>query len=200
MEDVALLRILDSMKALQGAIVEIREKMGSSSSYWTSEKTDELEAAFTKAQGEFLIVEKDKKGNYGMYSSPEAILRAINPAFKKHGLAVRQPIIKEYGTYWLYTKISHQSGQFEASKVELIINTPQGGGKDPHQVIGSASSYMRRYCLSAALGIGGSDEQDPDSVPEVKQNVQTLKQFNAKPIEPIRQQSFAPTSNKDIGF
>lgn len=84
------------------------------------------------------------------YATLENILTAAKPHLKKHGLAVVQ-FPEGDG---LTTMIVHESGEALQATANLHMKdaTPQGQG--------SAITYMRRYALSAALGIATEDDDD----------------------------------------
>ena len=80
----------------------------------------------------------------------------INPLLKKHGLGFTQLI---NGTE-LVTIVFHvETGETIESKTAI----PQGvqlKGMNDFQVLGSAISYLRRYCISSILGIVSDKDTD----------------------------------------
>lgn len=122
-----------------------------------SEKINELVLALSKAQIEFKPVKKEKINPFfgSKYADLPAILESCSEALHKNQLTVIQgPWPSGDGTYMLLTTLSHSSGQWMRSLAPLIAQKPNSQG------IGSAITYMKRYCLSAVLGICAEDEDD----------------------------------------
>lgn len=115
----------------------------------------QLAAALVGFQADMQNVTKDAVNPFykSKYATLEAILTAAKPHLKKHGLAVVQfPTIEG-----LKTIIVHESGESIESDARIVMKdqTPQGQG--------SAITYMRRYALSAALGIATEDDDDAEA-------------------------------------
>ncbi len=115
----------------------------------------ELAAALIGFQADMPNVTKDAVNPFykSKYATLEAILTAAKPHLKKHGLAVVQlPTIEG-----LKTIIMHESGETIESDAKIVMKdqSPQGQG--------SAITYMRRYALSAALGIATEDDDDAEA-------------------------------------
>lgn len=127
-----------------------------------SESIAELAVAFAKFQGEIGSVEKDGKNPFfkSKYATLENIINTVKPVLGKHGLSYAQFPSGE----GLTTVLMHTSGQWIAQDAKITIKeqTPQGQG--------SAITYMRRYALSAALGIATEEDDDGNaaSVPVKK--------------------------------
>lgn len=111
-----------------------------------------LAKALVAFQAEMESISKDAVNPFykSKYASLDSIIAAIKPGMKKHGLAFVQMPDGDS----LTTIILHETGQFIRSTARLIVKdqTPQG--------LGSAITYMRRYALSAALGLATEDDDD----------------------------------------
>lgn len=120
-------------------------------------------------QQECPVIHKGTKGYGYSYAALPEILEVINPLMKNYGLGFTQQLTGDS----LTTTIFHiESGECISS----CANIPQGvqlKGMNDFQVLGSAVTYMRRYALSAALGIvtdkdtdaGGEQEKTPTQKP-----------------------------------
>ncbi len=144
-----------------------------------SEKINELVLALSKAQVSFKPVKKEKVNPFfgSKYADLPAILEACSESLSDNELTVTQgPWPSGDGTYMLLTTLSHSSGQWMRSLAPLIAQKPTS------QAIGSAITYMKRYCLSAVLGVCGEDEDDDGekSMGDRKESSQALK---ATPIK-----------------
>ena len=124
-------------------------------------------------QQECPTIHKGTQGYGYSYADLPAIFKIINPLMKKHGLGFTQELDGDA----LVTTIFHiESGEFRASRANLIQGV-QFKGMNEFQVFGSNLSYMRRYCISAALGIvtdkdtdAGGQQVKAASKPQLKQN------------------------------
>lgn len=105
--------------------------------------------AISEFQKEVPVIHKGTTGYGYSYADLPTIFEKINPLLKKHGLGFTQLLNGEA----LDTVIFHvESGESFTSSV----NIPQGvqlKGMNDFQVLGSAITYLRRYSLSAALGL-----------------------------------------------
>ncbi len=80
---------------------------------------------------------------------------AIREPLAKNGLSVTQTLgndpVKE-NILIVETTLLHSSGEWIASKLAIVLS------KTDPQAIGSAISYVRRYSLSAILGVSAEDD------------------------------------------
>jgi hypothetical protein len=105
--------------------------------------------ALANFQQEVPVIHKNTQGYSYSYADLPTIFEKINPLLKKHGLGFSQLLNGEA----IDTIIFHvESGESIVSSVHI----PQGvelKGMNSFQVLGSAITYLRRYALSAALGL-----------------------------------------------
>ena len=121
-------------------------------------------------QQECPTIHKGTQGFGYSYADLAAINSVINPLLAKHGMGYTQELDGDA----LVTTIFHcESGEFRSSRANLIQGV-QLKGMNEFQVFGSNLTYMRRYCISAALGIvtdkdvDAAGEQVKTSVPAKK--------------------------------
>lgn len=139
----------------------------------TSEKTDLLDLALAHAQGQMEIAKKDKINPFfkSKYADLLSVWDACRGALAKFEISVVQmPIASEDDKVHLLTRISHK-GQF----IEAISSIPVAK-KDP-QGYGSAITYLRRYALTAALGIAEEDDDGNMASQSAKPSTNQLKNF-----------------------
>jgi hypothetical protein len=105
--------------------------------------------AISEFQKEVPVIHKGTTGYGYSYADLVSIFEKINPLLAKHGLGFTQLL---NGTS-LDTIVFHiESGESITSSASI----PQGvqlKGMNDFQVLGSAITYLRRYSLSAALGL-----------------------------------------------
>ena len=122
-----------------------------------SETISLLAAALCKAQPKIGVAIKDKVNPAfkSKYADLGAVWEAARPALQEHGLAVMQlPATDEPGYAALETIVLHESGEYisSVSRAKIVKDDPQG--------YGSAITFLRRYALSAALGIVADVDDD----------------------------------------
>jgi len=143
--------------------------------------------ALADFQQEVPVIHKGTTGYGYSYADLPAIFDKINPLMKKHGLGFTQLLNGEF----LDTVIFHiESGENIKSSVVIPVGVQLKGMND-FQVLGSAITYLRRYALSAALGLVTDKDTDASGVQEVKAPVE-------KPAEkPAQKQKFS-TNGKTL--
>jgi len=100
-------------------------------------------------QQEVPVIHKGTQGYGYSYADLPTIFEKINPLLKKNGLGFTQLLS---GTAIKTIIFDVESGE----SIESIADIPQGvnlKGMNDFQVLGSAITYIRRYALSAALGL-----------------------------------------------
>lgn len=159
----------------------------------------EISKALVAAQEQFPPIHKTKEvevrtktgGKYTFSYSPlEDILTAVRPILNGHGLAVVQIAQSGEGTVGVSTCLFHESGQ-----------TIQGGAvmaKAPEspQEMGSLITYLRRYSLTAFLGLASEEDDDGNAATgnEVKKSVQAPP----KPAPPAAKDGQSATDQYDL--
>lgn len=100
-------------------------------------------------QQEVPVIHKGTQGYGYSYADLPTIFEKINPLLKKYGLGFTQLLS---GSSIKTIIFDVESGE----QLESIADIPQGvnlKGMNDFQVLGSAITYIRRYALSAALGL-----------------------------------------------
>jgi hypothetical protein len=119
---------------------------------------DTLAEALVAALARLTVVEAARTADTGSYSYRYAdlgdIIKKTRPVLAEHGVVALTPL-HEHGTGLAVSVILlHTSGQ------KLHLGPfPFPHGRDS-QATGSMVTYMRRYALSAALGIAAGDDDD----------------------------------------
>lgn len=122
-----------------------------------SEQIDEIASALCRAQGQFIGVKKTGKNPHlgNDYATLDDIIESLREPLTSNALSFVQALDGAA----LVTTLMHESGQWISSTV--TIPTMDGHrGINSVQAFGSALTYMRRYALSALLGV--STEADDD--------------------------------------
>lgn len=114
-----------------------------------------IATALSEFQKEVGNVTKDATNPFfkSRYASLENVISTVKPILAKHGLSYSQ-FPDEEG---LTTILMHSSGEYLTASSKLLMKdaTPQGQG--------SAITYLRRYALSAVLGIATEDDDDGEA-------------------------------------
>jgi hypothetical protein len=113
--------------------------------------------ALSNAQAEFPPIPKTQTNPYykKKYADLSTIIHNIKNVMNKNGLAFTQTIIPNNDSVIVKTTLFHISGQFINSTISVKLE----GKKDP-QALGSAITYLRRYSLSAIIGVASEDDDD----------------------------------------
>lgn len=126
------------------------------------ENCNELFAALSLAQVEFLPIKKSRENPYfkSKYADLSEIREATTPSLSKHGLSIIQIIEQDSEYAIVKTILCHKSGQSICStiKIKPTKQDPQG--------FGSAITYCRRYGLGAILGVASEDDDDGNAASE----------------------------------
>jgi hypothetical protein len=122
----------------------------------TKKEQQSLFKSLAAFQQEVPVIHKETKGYGYSYADLPTIFDKINPLLAKHNLGFTQPIMGNC----VKTIVFHtETGE----TIESVIEIPQGvllKGMNEFQVMGSAISYLRRYCLSSVLGIVTDKDTD----------------------------------------
>lgn len=145
-----------------------------------SESIAALAAALSKAQGEMKAVAFDSvnKNPYfiSKYASLAAIWDAIRKPLSDNGLGVVQmPLSLEDGKIGVRTILTHSSGEWISTDTEagaLPLRRTKSGEAEMRdngpQAAGVVITYLRRYSLSALLGLVSDEDDDAESVTDHK--------------------------------
>jgi len=122
-----------------------------------------LNAALAKAQAAFPPVKRTRQvdvetktgGHYSYrYAALEDILAAVRPHLAEHGLALTQVLDHDAAGAVLRTELRHVAGGLIGGAYPL-----EAAGLSA-QELGSLITYVRRYAVTALLGIATEDDDD----------------------------------------
>ena len=144
-----------------------------------SETIGKLAEALSRAQAEmhaakFNAVNPFLKNNYADLGS---IIDTAKPTLGKYGLAVTQHPFNDDDRVGVETVLTHASGEWISSSLSLPLADEKG--KSGAQVAGSIITYLRRYTLSAVLGMYSDEDTDGNSDPKPVE----VKPRETKPVE-----------------
>jgi hypothetical protein len=124
-----------------------------------SEQLDQLFTALAKAQGEMVAAAKDCANPFykSRYADLSSVWNACREPLSKNGLSVLQIVQSSDLGDVLHTTLGHSSGQFMTSTMPIRTKTD---GKSDIQALGSTITYLRRYALSALVGVAPDDDND----------------------------------------
>jgi len=128
-----------------------------------SEKIGELAAAFVKAQAALPAVPKRGRGQVGTarttYATLDDMIDTARGPLEQNGLSFTQMLDTGVDGASLTTMLLHASGQWIASSTP--IDAMDGNrGTNAMQAFGSTLTYLKRYALSAMLGVTTDDDDD----------------------------------------
>jgi hypothetical protein len=149
----------------------------------TSEQTNEISTALSKAQGVMSHAKKDAPNPYfkSKYADWASCLETMRKPLADNGLALIQVPFNEGDRVGITTRLTHSSGQFFEGSFSAI---PKDGSP---QSLGSAITYCKRYGGSAIVGLATEDDDGAaasGTVVEKTLQKPAEKLFNAqKPAE-----------------
>lgn len=126
-----------------------------------SETINELAAALSKAQGEMQAAIKDKINPFfkSSYADLGSVWDAARPVLSKYGLCIMQTteLSADRNQVIMVTTLAHTSGQWMKSYL------PLNPSKNDSQGMGAAITYLRRYSLSAIVGVVCDEDDDGET-------------------------------------
>ena len=125
-----------------------------------SEDINELALSLSMAQGEFRAARMDAINPFlkNHYADLGSIIEAAKLSLAKNGLAVSQPASTDGSSVTVTTILMHCSGQWISSDMTLPLGDEKG--RNLAQAAGSIITYLRRYSLSAMVGIYADEDTD----------------------------------------
>ncbi len=124
-----------------------------------SESVNELAAAMSQAQGEYLPLVFNKTNPYERweYNDLNSILNAVRPALTKNSLFFTQlPVVDDSGATIVYTRIIHSSGQWIECRSRVIPSL-----NNQHE-FDSVLTFQKRAAACSILGLAGSGDKTDD--------------------------------------
>jgi hypothetical protein len=112
--------------------------------------------AIADFQQEVPVIHKGTSGYGYSYADLPAIFEIINPLLKKHGLGFYQAVD---GTD-VVTVVFHVESAEQIESRTAIPQDVQLAKMNQFQVLGSAITYIRRYAISALLGLVTDKDTD----------------------------------------
>lgn len=152
-----------------------------------SENINELASALAKCQGELQPAIKDSKNPFfkSKYADLNSVWSVCREPLSKYGLSVIQTMDKEDGALILITTLAHSSGQWIRSRTPIPLLK-----QDP-QAMGSSITYIRRYSLSAIVGVSTDEDDDGEKAMNrnskknevVQEEIEETEEYFIKQIE-----------------
>jgi hypothetical protein len=154
MEPSEIKQILTRLQDIVGMISKLQEDKVVAAD--RSLEINELASSLAKAQAEMPVAELNKSNPYfkSAYADLMSIVGASRPYLSKNGLAVTQQITDCDDGSWLITTLWHTSGQWISSRRRIVP------AKNDIQTISSHTTYLKRMCYAALIGVVTGDEDD----------------------------------------
>jgi hypothetical protein len=165
-----------------------------------SKQIDTLAAALAKAQGQCKGIQKTGRNPHlkNDYATLDDIINGVRKPLADNGLAWTQLLGGKNGHITLTTILMHESGQWLKSTV-AVAESAGNRGVNAVQALGSSITYMKRYALSAMLGIASEVDDDGNGAPEQQRRPQKPKPERKATPKPQPEQP-AESANGDAGI
>lgn len=151
-----------------------------------SESIKELAGALSKFTGEVTNPKNTARNPQfnSKYAPLQDILSLVRPLLSKQGLSLLQSTTGDLENVTISTTLLHESGEFLEMEPFTLRGeqTLKGGAKVLNvQGAGSMITYIRRYQISALLGLSSEDDDDGDYAS--KKNNSTTHNDNKPPYK-----------------
>jgi hypothetical protein len=125
-----------------------------------SEQINELALALAKAQGQMSPAKMEATNPFlhNKYADLGSVIQAARKPLSENGLSFSQHPTIEAGRVSVCTVLMHSSGQWLESVIDLPVGEEKG--LSLAQSMGKVVTYLRRYSLSAILGIYADEDTD----------------------------------------
>ena len=147
---------------------------------WTSAETDQIYSALLKFHTNPPQIAKEgiiaMHGKERKYITLDTIMHSVRPALAEKGIFITQHLAGDS----LTTMIIHEGGQFIASR--FPFQTMNGSGTNNLQNLGGGLTYLRRYAISAILGIAADEDNDGEGS-TIEKKISAPKAPNVKEPE-----------------
>jgi len=177
-----------------------------------------IAGALAKAQGAFVSPKKDRtvtvktrdNREYKFsYATLDAIMGSVRAPLAENAIAIVQLVVPTPdGKYVLRTMILHESGEYIGTETPLLV------AERSNQAFGSALTYMRRYTLSALLGVVADEDDDANTADGNTATPATPRQPVQRPVAqkpasaaprpaaaqqaPVESENPAPSPERDV--
>ena len=116
---------------------------------------------------------KDTEGyNYKYVQLKDVLSEAKKLCLANNFIFIQSPKVREDGIAILETNLIHKSGTYKTAETLL----PTKDSNDP-QRYGAAITYMRRYSLTAILGLEEKDDDAAEASKEPAKSIKTTKKL-----------------------
>jgi len=125
-----------------------------------SDSIAQLAKALSMAQGEMKPAKMDSFNPFlkNRYADLGSVIEAARPALTKNGLSFSQFVETSNGGVTVETLLMHASGEWLSTAITMPLGEEKG--RSLVQNAGSIITYLRRYSLSAILGIYADEDID----------------------------------------
>ena len=183
-------KFCDELKYLRQMIIDIKTQKEVKNKDHETSDLKQLYEALIKTQMEMESAKTDSTNPHfkSKYADFKSVIVATRPYLLKNGLLVFQQIITEKNDKdYLYTRLSHISGQYIESK--MLLNTPNNNPQEKGKFI----TYFKRYAYASLIGVITEDDDCKSNVEYQQQKKETISKTQLATLsnELIDQQQLA---------
>lgn len=157
-----------------------------------SEERTNIIKAMINVQKDMKPIKKDRENKFAdnfKYATLDAILESVLPVLAKNDIFMTQEpeteILDGAIGISVTTKFYHSSGEF-IEYAPLMFQLEKGAKMNLAQSSGSVITYIKRYSLTAALGISSDEDVDGATPTEQKKAVEEQQRAEQQQLEEIK--------------
>lgn len=149
-----------------------------------SDSIGNLATALAMAQGELKPANKDATNPFlkNKFADLGSVIEAVRPVLAKYGLSFVQIPVNADDAIGVETILIHSSGEWLGDAVYLPLDEEKGISRS--QVAGKVITYLRRYALSAVLGVYADEDTDGNATGRMNQQAPRPVVKPTPPVQP----------------
>ena len=186
-----------------GASLDVIEKMMTLQERWEANQARKsFDDAMARLRQGMPAIIKDRQVDYTTskgrtnyrYEDLNSVTAAISPVMAELGLSFRWRTDNNATGVKVTCVITHRDGHYEETSLSAPLDT--SGNKNAIQAIGSATTYLQRYTLKAALGLSAAADDDGHGGPDQREDERSARQERQERQQTAPQQA-SKASNRD---
>lgn len=184
-----------------GASLDMVEKLMALQERWEANQARKaFDDAMARLREKMPRIVKDKVVDYThngrrthyRYEDIDSVSSAISPVMAELGLSFRWRTDNSAKDIKVTCVITHRDGHYEETSLSAAPDT--SAGRNAIQAVGSATTYLQRYTLKAALGLSAAADDDGHGGPDQREDERPARQERQERQQTAPQQASKASS------